>query len=195
MLDTHSYYFKPSLYLVNADGTNKRLLKKNASGAAWAPDGSRIAFVSTRDRNGEDCNDECSYRGEIYVMDADGANLFRLTRNKGRDYGPDWSADGERIAFASDRNYPYGRSPELYSIAPDGSCLTWLTNGSPGSATPDWQPDAGATTDPGGCGATARPPLVDNARRARAHVKRAREDGSTFCLQGSRPAMPSQARA
>jgi Tol biopolymer transport system component len=162
ILRADDYHYHPSVYVVRRDGGGKRLLQRNASAAAWSPDGSWIAFASTRDRNGERCpGDLCSYNGEIYLMDAEGKQLNRLTNNEGHDYEPDWSADGTRLAFSSDRNYPRGESPELYSIEPDGDCLTWLTNGSPESAMPDWEPNQEASTDPGGCGATARPALVE----------------------------------
>src|SRR5207244_10168271 len=69
-LDKHSF-FKPTLQVVNVDGTGRRKLASNASGGSWSPDGERIAFVSVRDRNGDECgSDECSYDGEIYVMNA-----------------------------------------------------------------------------------------------------------------------------
>jgi Tol biopolymer transport system component len=166
-------HFRPSLHIVNADGTGRRLLTPDAASADWSPDGSRIAFASIRDRNGEACgSDECSYNGEIYVMRSDGIGLARLTNNEGNDYGPDWSQDGQRIAFSSDRNYPDAESPELYSIEPDSDCLTWLTNGSPESSSPNWEPDAAASTSPGGCGATPRPPLVEYGPGAALGVKR-----------------------
>jgi hypothetical protein len=76
--------------------------------------------------------------------------------------------------FSSTRNYPSGDNPELYSVSPTGSCLTWLTNGSPGSQTPDWEPDASAATDPNGCGATQRPPIVDLGVRPAARQERFR---------------------
>jgi Tol biopolymer transport system component len=38
---------------------------------AWSPDGSTIAFVSERDNP----------KGDIYLMDADGSNLRRLTES------------------------------------------------------------------------------------------------------------------
>ena len=51
----------------------------------------RIAFTSLRDRH-----------FEIYVMDADGKNLIRLTEGQGHKGHPDWSPDGGKIAFSVD---------------------------------------------------------------------------------------------
>ena len=46
---------------------------------SWSPDGTRIAFASSRDGN-----------VEIYVMDADGTNLVRLTNDPAEDSSPAW---------------------------------------------------------------------------------------------------------
>jgi hypothetical protein len=152
-LDKRSY-FRPDIYVVSAQGADARVLVRDAAGAAWAPDGRRIALASIRDRNGHICfEDECAYRGELYVMDGDGTNLVRLTRNRGDDRSPSWSADGRRIVFASDRNSPGIGRFEIYSMAADGSCLAWLTNGSPQSEEPDW---SGGSATPDTCGG-ARP--------------------------------------
>ena len=154
------HHFRTSLYVMDANGGEARLLARDAGDAAWSPDGRRIAFASVRDRNGKTCYDQCNYHGELYVMDADGSNPVRLTRNRGDDSSPSWSPDGRRIAFASDRNYPGAGGSEIYSIRPDGSCLTWLTNGTPASIDPAWRNVPGSSSDPGGCGATRRRPLV-----------------------------------
>ena len=37
--------------------------------------------------------------GEIYTIEADGADLTRLTHLDGNAIAPDWSPDGSRIAF------------------------------------------------------------------------------------------------
>ena len=163
--------YEPSLYSVPAAGGTPRRLVANGDEASWSPDGQRIAFVSLRDKNGRRCGrEECSYAGELYVMDADGTARTRLTNDLGDERAPAWSADGERIAFHSDRNYPSGEHPELYSIKPDGSCLTWLTNGTAESREPDWRPGPGAT-DPGGCGAVAREPLIETDTSAAGRAK------------------------
>jgi TolB protein len=168
-----SYHLRSSLLTIAADGGGPRSLVKDAADAAWSPDGAQIAFSGTRDRNGESCgSDECSYNGELYVMDADGGNQVRLTHNRGIDRSPSWSPDGRRIAFSSDRNNrsePFGFDTEIYSIGADGSCLTWLTNGAPASLDPAWRQAPGGSSDPGGCGATRRPPRTEVDLRAVRH--------------------------
>jgi TolB protein len=163
--------FRPSLYVVDIRTAGTRLLARDAADAAWSPSGRRIAFASVRDRNGKRCWDQCHLWAELYVMDADGTDPVRLTHNRGDERSPSWSPDGRRIAFASDRNYPGVGNSEIYSIRPDGTCLTWLTNGSPASRDPAWR--NGATSrDPGACGATRRRPRVEvDTRRARAFAR------------------------
>ena len=90
-----------SIWTMAADGTGRTALieppRTDAAGATspdWSPDGARIAFAAQLGRT-EDAN-----ATEIYVMDADGGNRRRLTRNKALDATPSWSPDGRRIAFA-----------------------------------------------------------------------------------------------
>ena len=58
-----------------------------------APDGRRIAFVSSRDG-----------RFKLYVMNVDGSGLRRLTDDDHPDDNPSWSPDGRWIAFVSTRD-------------------------------------------------------------------------------------------
>ena len=80
---------------------------------------------------------------EIYVMDADGGNQQRLTRNKHIDVQPSWSPDGKRIAFASDRDA--GRDNphnyEIYVMDADGGNPQNLTNNPEEDRDPSWSPD------------------------------------------------------
>jgi Tol biopolymer transport system component len=83
------------IFVANADGSNPLNLTakiggKSADGTesdeavpAWSPDGTKIAFSSNR---GE--KEETDY--EIYVIDANGRDLKRLTHAPGVDWGPDW---------------------------------------------------------------------------------------------------------
>jgi len=57
-------------------------------------------------------------------MHADGSNITELTKNSAKNYSPAWSPDGERIAFVSERN----GTPAIFSMNPDGSGLTQLTD-------------------------------------------------------------------
>jgi hypothetical protein len=147
---------------IPATGGSSALLLREARSLAWSPDGARVAFASIRDRNGEDCgSDECQWAGELYTAGADGSGLARLTRNEGDDGTPAWSADGSRILFSSDRNRPDGDGGEVYSVAADGSCMTWLTNGTPASFFATWRPGSGTRFDPGTCDPEARPARVE----------------------------------
>ena len=154
---------RPVIRTIPAGGGASRLLAADAQSPDWSPDGSRLAFASVRDRNGTRCSsDECWFAGELYTAAADGSGRTRLTRNEGDDAGPRWSPDGSRILFTSDRNLPEGASHEVYSVAADGSCLTWLTNGTPASGQATWRTGSGSRFDPGSCDPATRSPLVDS---------------------------------
>jgi uncharacterized protein YjdB len=84
--------------LYSAERSNLAQLRRvigdtsTATDPAFSPDGSRIAFVSTRDG-----------QPEIYVMDADGANPARLTNSPAPDGNPSFTADGQAVVFHSQR--------------------------------------------------------------------------------------------
>ncbi|OLD00043.1 MAG: hypothetical protein AUI88_01015 [Gemmatimonadetes bacterium 13_1_40CM_3_70_8] len=59
---------------------------------AWSPDGRQLVFTG--------------YDGglsDLFVVNADGSDLHRLTNDKNADLQPAWSPDGKTIAFATDR--------------------------------------------------------------------------------------------
>jgi TolB protein len=76
---------------------------------AWSPDGSTLAFnASTPDGS-----------PQIYVMDADGSSVRKLTGSGLGAAGPRWSPDGSRIAFLTvSQRHPISH---VYTMASDGS--------------------------------------------------------------------------
>ena len=63
--------------------------------------------------------------------------MTRLTNNNANDGFPDWSPDGQQIAFESDRDGNW----EIYVMGADGSGVTRLTNNDAIDGFPDWSPD------------------------------------------------------
>ena len=89
------------LAIIPAAGGAPRVLHGGAGknwGAAWSPDGERIAFSWTR--AGADLTDVAW----LQVINRDGTGLRRLEAAVWADYAPSWAPDGRRIAFTSTRN-------------------------------------------------------------------------------------------
>jgi len=106
---------------VNPNGTDLiRLVEESFSGTFTAepscsPDGSKIAFETSRDGN-----------SEVYIKNLQDGTETNLTNNPNADFQPRWSSDN-RIAFSTDRDMPGGQL-NLYLINPDGSGLQPLTD-------------------------------------------------------------------
>ena len=125
----------PEIYVMAADGSDVARLTDNPasdSAPAWSSDGHSIAFVSTRDGN-----------QEIYVMATHGSDITRLTDNPSPDSAPAFSPDGQRIAFQREpppSPFPGRPVEEIFTMAPDGSDVTRLTNNT-ADANPNFSPD------------------------------------------------------
>lgn len=131
------------IYVVRTDGSDLRQLDPTVlgtprpnwtwsrNGPAWSPDGQRIAFSSNQagDRGGQD----------IYVVNADGSNLQRLTDGELWESGPRWSPDGSMITYEviGGSGDHYGN---VYVMNADGSGQRRLVE-TLGAADPNWSPD------------------------------------------------------
>jgi Tol biopolymer transport system component len=128
--------------VVNADGSGLRRITDTAGISAaggWSPNGRRIVFASSRDQD----PDGVSACGDLYLVDADGSHLTRLTSGPASDCGPSFTPDGRHILFSSDRAHPGGDS-DLYAMNPDGSAVTRLTDADSEEQEPDFTPCKGA---------------------------------------------------
>lgn len=67
-------------------------------------------------------------------MNADGSNQVRITNNPAVDTDPEWSPDGSKKAFESNRDGDY----EIYIMKSDGSNQVRLTNNRTFDGRPAW---------------------------------------------------------
>lgn len=74
---------------------------------------------------------------EIFFMDSDGSNVTRLTDDPARDRRPNYSTDGKKIVFHSDRD----GDMELYIMDHDGSNLLQVTDNARYDCCASWSPD------------------------------------------------------
>lgn len=107
----------------------------------YSPDGKTLAFESYN-REG--------VSGAIYLVDADGSNVRRLTPPRLGATTPSWSPDGLKIAFST--NCCTGQNSDIWVIGRDGRGLARITNSCVQdcddwgylNSFPSWSPDGGA---------------------------------------------------
>jgi TolB protein len=108
--------FPLDIWVMNADGSNKKRLTGNGAtnwAPSWHPDGKRIIFASNMDDWREDLK-TFGHNFELYLINADGSGLERLTTNSVFDSFPMFSPDGRKLAFASNRNKENPRATDIY---------------------------------------------------------------------------------
>jgi TolB protein len=93
---------------------------------AFSPDGTRLAFSSTRDGRATD----------IFVVNRDGSGLRQITNNQAIDNAPAWSPAGNMLAFVSDRT----GSPKIYTMSPDGGPASIVPSACSRCDRPTWGP-------------------------------------------------------
>jgi Tol biopolymer transport system component len=97
--------------------------------ASWSPTGDLIAFTHTAPNV-----------SEIWLVNADGSNPHPIPTGLRSLTAPDWSPDGQWLAFVGSANN--FTVPEVYKMRSDGTQLTQVTFNSTNSMDePSWSPD------------------------------------------------------
>jgi TolB protein len=137
------------IYTISLADNNLKYLASNSYSRAkdslidnadpsWSPNGKKIVFARNNDYNPRA---RPNGRTDIYIMNADGSNKRLVTNERllpgdpKDDEIPSFSSSGRKIIFS--------RDSDLYTIRPDGSGLTNLTNDGKSSSEygPVWSPD------------------------------------------------------
>ena len=125
----------PDIWVMDADGSNRTRLTETRLGEfvpAWTADG-RIVFCGNSGDEGG---------AEIYLVNADGTGLVRLTNSPGLDCWPAPASIGNKLSFTSERN---GHT-QIFTMKLDGTNVRQVTSGAVYNWASDWSPQGNDLT-------------------------------------------------
>lgn len=121
------------LFRMLPDGREVQRLTHTSNAWEYQPAGSTDGQWIAYARGGDDGTTH------IWLMSRDGQNAHQVTFGPGTDNHPTWSADSQRIAFASDRDGDW----EIYIVRLSDGTVTRLTDNTWADLDPDWSRSSG----------------------------------------------------
>ena len=160
---------KPQVWVLSMSGGEARRvtnLKNGANSFQWSPDGNRLACGSrtgpsdnradSKDRSDVRHYSQISYkfndtgwfddrRSHIWIVDAKTNAAKQITSGEDwNDADPQWSPDGTKVAFVSNRTgkeYEENRNSDVWVISAEGGALTKISDHDEADNSPRWSPD------------------------------------------------------
>jgi TolB protein len=117
------------LVVADADGEGEQIAARGREpiiSPAWAPDGTKVAYVSFEDR-----------KPVIYMQDLTTGQRRVISNQKGSNSAPSWSPDGQKLAIALSKDGNY----QVYTVNADGSGLRRVSNSNGIDTEPQFSAD------------------------------------------------------
>lgn len=132
--------FEGGIYSIDIfSGVRRTIMQGPAtfSSPSFSPDGKNLLFAARYE------NDRAP---EVFVADADGTNMRRLSAGEYFNRDPAWSPDGERVAYAAESTAEDdGGNPKealhIVVVDADGSNLKRISEAGWHASSPRWSPD------------------------------------------------------
>ena len=124
-----------NIYVMNSDGSNVvklTNLKGFAGVPVYSPDEKLIVFQWRESNNFQDDS-----KWRICLMNSDGSGFRVITPGQANDQVPNWSRDGKRLLFYSDRT---GKD-QIYTMKPDGTDVLRVVASEFSDNAAFWSPD------------------------------------------------------
>lgn len=123
-----------AVWSATPDGSHQQVIADSGAhevAGSHSPDGTRVAFMST-------FGTFAGQTFDLYTVRVDGTeDWVRLTNDRFDDLSADWSPEGSRIAFISNRDGDF----EVYTMNPDGTGVTQITTNTAHELAVAWSPD------------------------------------------------------